>query len=839
MLLRASLRYLWRHPWQLGLSLLGVALGVAVVVAVDLANQSASRAFELSSEALTGRTTHQALGGPGGLNEAWYIALRRDHGIRNAAPVVEGYAESMLEPGRSLRIMGVDTFAEGSIRPGLGGLGGMLDIADFLGAGDGVILLQSDLDRLGLEPGDPLPVTIQGEDRELRVLAGLTPQSPLEARGLRDVLVMDIAAAQEQLGQEGRLTRVDLILNDAATRSLVQGLLPADGQLLPADERNASLAEMTRAFQLNLTAFSMLALVVGAFLIYNTMTFSVVQRRPLIGMLRAVGVTRREVFGLVIAEALVIGAAGTMAGLLLGIGIAQILLDLVSRTINDLYFVLSVRELVIAPRSLLMGAVLGMGMTLISALAPAREATATPPRAALSRASLESDLRARLPRLAFVGLLTLGMGTLLLVAGGGGLFAAFAGLFLLIIGAALLVPWLMVLCMRLLVPVMGRLAGMPGRMAARGVEAGLSRTSVATAALMVAVSAVIGVGVMVDSFRSTFSVWLDATLQADVYVSVPDSGSLRPEVVKRLRNLDNIQGASTGRFTRVAAGDARHRLRVFDLVDQDDRDSQDFSFARGGGKDAQARFRSEDAVYITEPFANRQDLALNHTLGLATEAGERDFRVVGVIYDYGSSEGAIVMSRGIYDRYWDDPVVDSVGLYAGGGEDPDRLIGRAREAIAGLQSVRFQSNRDIRELSLQIFDQTFTITQVLRLLAMLVAVVGVLSALLALSLERAREYAVLRAMGLTPMQIWGLVTAQNGLIGLVAGVLAIPLGLALAATLILVINQRSFGWSMQVFVPPEVLIQAVGLAVLAAMLAGLYPAWRMARTPPAQAMRED
>lgn len=836
MLLRASLRYLLRHPWQLGLSLLGVALGVAVVVAVDLANQSASRAFELSSEALTGRTTHQVLGGPRGLDEGWYVALRREHGIRNAAPVVEGYVESVDEPGRTLRVLGVDLFAEGAIRPSLGELPGRVDLAGLMGARGGVVTLASDLERLGKETGDTLPVRIHSERKDLRVLGSLSPERPLEAEGLRDVLVMDIAAAQELLGRLGRLDRVDLILEGPALEQRLRELLPADGQLVTADQRQASLAEMTRAFQLNLTAFSLLALFVGAFLIYNTMTFSVVQRRSLLGMLRAVGVTRREVFLVVVVEALIIGAAGTLAGLGLGIAISHILLDLVSRTINDIYFVLSVRELVISPSSLVTGAVLGMGMTLVSALAPAREATTTPPRAALSRASLELAIRRRLPMLALAGVVVIVAGGLLLLAGIGGLLAAFAGLFLLIIGSALLVPGLMVLFMRAITPILGRLAGLPGRMAARGVESGLSRTSIATAALMVAISAVIGVGIMVDSFRSTFSLWLDATLQADVYVSVPDDGSLEPEVVERLRTLDGLRASSAGRFTRVVSGDQRHRLRVFDLGG---RPEGDFRFAEGGGSSAWEAFQSENAVFITEPFAHRQNLGLGDSLPLRTSEGEQAFRVAGVIYDYSTSEGAVIMSRTLYDKYWNDPVINSVGLYATEGTDAETLIQRARQAVGGIQAVHFRSNQDIRRMSLQIFDRTFTITHVLRLLAMLVAVVGVLSALLALALEQAREYAVLRAMGLTPVQLWGLVTAQNGLIGLVAGLLAIPLGLALAATLILVINQRSFGWSMQVFIPPGTLIQAVALAVLAAVIAGLYPAWRMARTPPALAMRED
>ncbi len=834
-MLRASLRYLLRHPWQLALSLLGVALGVAVVVAVDLANQSAGQAFNLSAQSLTGRTTHQVLGGPQGIPESWYVELRTRHGVRQAAPVIEGEARLAGQPGRSLRLLGVDPLAEGQFRESFGGLAGEQPLSRLMSQPDQLALLDADLAELGLAPGDRIRLELAGREHDLNVAAALRPERELDARGLRDVAVMDIGAAQELLGRAGWLDRVDLMLESEAQVEQLRGLLPADAQLLEAEARNAALQQMTRAFQLNLTAFSLLALMVGAFLIFNTMTFSVVQRRQLLGLLRAVGVTRGQIFGLVIFEALLIGLLGTLAGIALGLAISHVLLDLVGRTINDLYFMLSISELALSPWSLAKGLLLGVGMTLVAALSPALEATGTPPRAALSRAVLEQGVRARLPWLAGAGLIlvSLGVGLLALV---GGLVPAFAGLFLMILGWALVVPLAMCWLVRLLAPLLGRLAGLPGRMAARGVEAGLSRTSIAAAALMVAVSAVVGVGTMVDSFRATFSQWLDATLRADVYVSVPGNGALLPEAVEALIETDGVAYWSTARYGRVGSGEQRHRLRVFHLPAT----AEDaFRFRSGDPEAAWSAFRDGDAVFVTEPFAYHQQLQVGDTLLLATPEGERPFQVAAVVYDYSTSEGAVMMSRETYDRLWDDPIVNSVGLYGTPGTDADALVQRLRQRTGDMQPLRYRSNLELRRLSLQVFDQTFTITQVLRMLAMLVAVVGVLSALMALALERAREYAVMRATGFTPGQIQGLIVGQNALVGGIAGLLALPLGLALSAALILVINQRSFGWTMQVQVSAEVLLQAGALALLAAVLAGLYPAWRMSRTSPALALRED
>lgn len=819
----------------MGLALLGIALGVAVVVAVDLANQSASRGFALSHEALTGRATHQILAGPGGLPERLYTRLRIEQGLSSAAPVVEGF---VVHGGRTLRVLGVDPLAETGVRPALGGVRGPITLDRWLLQPGGVLLLAADAERLGVAAGQTLTVQAAGHERRLRILGLLEPARPVDREGLRDVLVMDIAAAQELLGKPGRLDRIDLVTTDAEALRAVRDMLPGDAQLVAARQQAAALEQMTAAFRLNLTAFSLLALVVGGFLIYNSMTFSVVQRRTLIGMLRAVGVTRPQVFRLLLAEALALGVAGTLAGVVLGVVLSQVLLELVTRTINDLYFVLTVREVELAPWSLAKGVALGVGASMLAALAPAYEATRAAPRVALSHVALEQQTRRGLPWLAVgaIALLLIGLG---LLAWAAWLPANFAGLFAVIMAAALAAPLAALGLMRLLTPPLGAALGLLGRMAARSIGAALSRTAVAIAALMIAVSAVIGVGVMVDSFRHTFSLWLDSTLRADIYVSPAGAtpSGLDPAVIDALTAVPGVDWHSSARHVNVGWNERPIRLRVFDIPRLG---RQAFQFKEGKPDTAWPAFQDEDAVLVTEPFAAHNGVELGDSLMLATRLGQRPFRVVGVLYDYSSSEGAIMMSRGTYSRYWNDPVIDSIGIHAAAGVDVELLRQRLLEVAERMpQPLRIRSNRELREASLQVFDQTFTITHVLRLLAMLVAGVGVLSALLALALERAREFAVLRAIGFTPRQLWVLVTAQTGLVGLAAGVLAIPLGLALAAALVLVINQRSFGWSLLVYVDSGVLLQALLLAVAAALAAGLYPAWRLAAAPPAAALREE
>ena len=417
------------------------------------------------------------------------------------------------------------------------------------------------------------------------------------------------------------------------------------------------------------------------------------------------------------------------------------------------------------------------------------------------------------------------------------------GLFAIVVGAALLTPLAMVGAAMVASPWLGRALGLPGRMAARGVVATLSRTGVAVAALMVAVAAAVGVGVMIGSFRATVVRWLDTSLVADVYVSAPTfvggrggDSTLEPAVVARLGETPGVVGIGTYRGVRVPSPLGPTHLVALGIGPGSYRQ---FRFLAGSPDAVWPAFQDGGAAIVSEPYAYRHDLRVGSVLRLRTDRGERAFPVAGVFADYGSDQGVVMVSRRTYETYWDDRAVSSLGLLLEPGADMETAVAALRARAAGGQDLVIRSNRALREASLEIFDRTFAITAVLRILATAVAVIGVLSALMALQLERARELGVLRAQGLTPGEVWRLVLAETGLLGATAGALAVPVGIGLALVLIHVINRRAFGWSIETTVSAGMLLQAVGLAVVAAVAAGAYPAWRMARTPPAPALREE
>jgi putative ABC transport system permease protein len=854
LLWRASVRHLLAHPWQLGLSILGIALGVAVVVAVDLANESARRAFTGFAESLTGRATHRIVGGPAGVPEAVYAGLRRS-GVRGLAPLVERDVSVLDAPGRTLHLFGVDPFVEAPFRSFVTSEtpSAAVPLAALLTRPATALLARATAEQLGLRPGDTFVVRAGARRQRLELIGVLIPTDALRARAIESLLLTDIATAQEVTGTIGRLSHIDVVAPAGAAGDAllerIRGALPAAAEIVSASASARALADLTRGFSVNLGALSLLALFVGIFLIYNTMSFSVVQRRPLIGALRALGVTRREIWVLIMTEALVLGALATALGLPAGVVLGGGLLRLVTRTINDLYVIVAVSELVVAPATLLAGVALGVGGTLVATLAPALEATRSTPRAALGRSTLESRARGLAPRLALGGAGLLVAGAALLAVDLRSLALSYAGLFTSLVGAALLIPLVTVGVVRLSQPLAAAAFGVLGRMATRGVTAALSRTAVAMAALMIAVAASVGVGIMIDSFRRSVVRWLETSLQADVYVSPPSlissraDSTLPPDLIARMRAVPGVAAVGTQRTVRVQSPSGTVQLVVLDdeLASGGARVRGYRALALKEGDPAAVwhRFAEGDGVLVSEPFAYHRRLRRGDRVRLRTDVGERDFPIAGIVYDYGSSEGVVMLGRRAYERFWEDRGISALGVYA---EDPrgvDALVAALRRAAGPEPDVLIRSNRALREASLEVFDRTFAVTGVLRTLAMIVAFVGVLSALMAQALERTREIGVLRAQGLTPAQVWGLTASQTGFMGLVAGLLALPVGSALALVLIFVINRRSFGWTLQLEIAPALLVQAVLLALGASLLAAVYPAWRMSTMALPAAVREE
>lgn len=837
---RALHRYHKQRPWLFVLSVSGVVLGVAVIVAMSLSITSARAAFQRSAETVAGRATHQILPTARMLDESMFPRVRIEAGVRMSAPVVEGSIELPAVPGQVITLVGVDPLSEAGIRGFVGDAGAG---APELWGTDGVLLPAGLARAAGVGSGDSLLVETRSARTWLEVVA--TFGEAAGGGGTVDLVVADIALVQRLLGAEGSLTRIDLRLPDGArgdsALARVAAVLPPDARMLPAGARSAQIQQLTRAFELNLTALSLLSLVFGAFLIYNAVTFSVVQRRGAIGTLRALGTDGRQVLRAILTEGFVIGLVGGGLGLVVGVALGRVLVRLVTQTINDLYYAVSVRGVELNPAVLIGALALAVLVSTGAALLPAIEASRGTARGALLRSDQEERATRGVARAALGAVALGGVAWGVIVLAPETVAWAFVALTLVLIATAAIAPWCAVSLSWALSALLGPVVGPLANSAIRSTRRGLSRTAPAISALVVAVAVTVGIGGMIQSFRGAVAAWLGNTLQADVYVSPPSRGSSGPsgemqyETVQRLLALDAVDQFNSYRAFNLTTDFGIVRLVAMELAE---RGESAFRFEYGDAESALRAFRTDDAVLVSDPLRYRTGLGLDSTLVLPTPTGQRPFRIAGVFTDYGTERGTVMISRSAYDRYWNDGAISSLGLFAAQGVAPEELVARVRGAAAD-QALTIRSNRDLRESSLVIFDRTFAVTAALRLLAFVVAFIGIVGALVAIELERAREFGLLRATGLTPRGLWALMFTETTILGLLCGVVAVPAGWTLAALMVHIVNRRSFGWGMDLIVGPEIVGQALLLAGSAAAVAVIYPAWRIARTSPAEALRAE
>lgn len=834
-----------QHPSQALLVLAGLALSIAVVVAIDLTITSARTAFELSRQALGGQASHQLLAEGGFIGEEVYTRLKLEHDLRRAAPVLEGSAT--VGDGVRVQVLGVDPVAEAGIRPWVGralagptadasgqdnATSGVGVLPSLLGRDDVAIVPEALADNLSVAAGDTLVLRNAGRAQALGVVAVLprdrTPQ------GAEAVVLMDIPAAQRVLGRAGQLSRVDVVLEDADAARIAAGL-PVGLSLAATLERDAALGAISAAFETNLRALSLLALLVGVFLVFQTLGFMALRRRGLIGLWRAIGVSRGELARLFLGEALVLGLVAGVAGIALGIWIAGQLLETVTRTYDDLYYRVAVGQLTLAPAVFAKAGLLALGGALVGAAWPLRDALSVPPLANLRRTGQALSTARRVRRGLWPALALMLLAGLVLWQAPPTLGVAFVAIFAMLIAALGLVPALALGLLVLAERVLGPRLPVLGRLLLSGTRLGLDRTGIALAALALAIATLIGMGTMIHSFRTGVSDWISQSLQADLYLSHASGEDALPDgLARQLADLEGVEALSLTRRRNVMADGGPMAVLAVEMAR---RGFAGYDFVAGTPEAAWEGFQAGQLL-VSEPLATRLGLAVGDTFALPTPRGLEPRRVAAVYRDYTSSQGVATIRRADYLALYDDPRVNAIGVYAFPGREGEAARS-VREAVAGVDAVSLVSARDIREQTLQVFQRTFAVTDLLRLLAGVIAVVAVLGALLALQLERLREVVLMRAIGvgaaaLARLQLW-----QAMLLGGLAGVLAIPLGVMLAALLIRVVNRRSFGWSMPLELPWGQIAFALALALVASLVAGLLPARRAARMPLAATLREQ
>ncbi len=835
--LRLIVRPLVRERVRTALTILAVALGVGVVIAIDLAGQAAAGSFHSSIESLTGKDD-LLITAPGGLDQRLLAKLVTLPYAFHFTPRIEDFAW-VDGKGEALAFIGLDLIAD---RPqGAPDMNRMQTI-DSLTTDNPIWVGR----RLGMHAGGHVRLLINDAMHEFTIRGILQPANA--GMSNENVIVADIGLAQGVTGKTGKLDSIDVRIPPGYStehwRRLLERELPISASIATQGARTQENRKMLAAFRLNLRVLSYIALIVGAFLIYNTISISVVRRRNGIGLIRALGGTRILVLKGFLGEALFFAVAGSAVGIALGRLMAIWAVTLIGNTVHSLYVSSQPSPVSLTVTAAFTGAALGIGISLLAALSPAVEASHIMPVEGMARGREEYVLATRSRPLLVTGLLLCcfaGIFCMLPSVNGRPLFAYFA-VVLLIAATAAAIPAAVSFFASKGSWILTKLAPVEPLLALRALRASIGRTSVLTAALATAIAMTVSVAIMVGSFRETVSVWLNDQLQADFYLRPaappgPDRHPVMdPAVADQIERLPGVAGVDRFRAYRITygglpatlAGGESSKIRTLTTT----------KFLSGDRGKILAKLQTGDYAVVSEPFANKHNVKVDSILPIPLAGAVRKFTVLGIYYDYASEDGYIVLDRRTLLKYLPDPAESNLGVYLKPGVDPDTVRRGIDQAIGG-RAVLVISNGALRRGALQVFDRTFRITYAVEAVAVIVAVAGIAGALLAMVIDRRRQFALLRFLGAAQPQVRRIILCEAGLLGLLANVIGLILGVLLSLILIFVINKQSFGWTIQFHWPIALLLGALSGIYAATVLAGLYPARIATSMSPIEVIHEE
>jgi putative ABC transport system permease protein len=827
-------------------TVIAVALGVAIALAIDLANATAVASFASSVNVVARQTNLQVLGIGRGFSDRTILRVQAVPGVSYASPTIEDSLVVGARPGEPfsgdvLRVLGIDLLrplpASSAQAPSAGAFAPDPDV---LVNGRGALVSERVAQRQHWRRGQLVHGLAGDRDVTLRI-AGILPAGLPGVDS--SVVFVDIATAQEIFGKIGLLDRIDCVVDPArlaAVQAAVARVIPPGTRAIEPAVRTSEIRRMLQSFQLNLSALSYVALLVGMYLIYNTVAISVVQRRPEVGTLRALGATRGSIFATFLAEGALFGVVGALAGLVL----AQLSVGAVSRTVDTLYVASHADGVIFAPLVFVKAFVIGVASAMLSAFIPAIDAAGTLPASTMRAAGFER----RVPRFAlraFAGALVLFAiafaCTRVPAIDGIPVFGYAAGLALIGAGS-LLAPGALALTVMVARTLFSDRSP-AGRLAAGDLGSSPVRTSVAIASLMTAIAMMVSIAILIGSFRTTVVAWANDTLKADLFVKplgLADASfdaRFSPSVARTIAKLPGVAAVDTyraidipfrGRITTLASTDfsvleVHNNLRFLDV-----RDSAALARTLPGTL----------GVLISEPFATRFGVGQGDTFTIPSPSGPLTVRVAAIYNDYSSDAGIVLMDRRTYVREFHDDSINSVAVYARPGVD---LLALRSAVVRSVYPLRIdaETTRELRALVIAIFNRTFAITYALYIISIAIAVLGVVSTLFALVLERRREIGLLRYLGLRTRDVRRMVYAEAGFIGLLGGVLGVGIGVLLSLLLIFVINRQAFGWLIELHMPYDFLAEALVLVIVVAVIAGIYPASVAARIRTAEAVRTE
>ena len=843
------IRYAWTYRLRTAVQVLAIAVGVALGYAVSLINSSALNEFSAALRQINGEADAVIEGSRTGFDEQLFARVASDPGVQLASPVL---ATDVLVPGKGdehpprLTVLGIDVLRAAPLSPTLlpqpqpQPQAQAEDVSRFSVFGDGIFLSPSALERFAVQPGEFLEVQAGSATVALKVRGTLPGVRAGSLLG-----VMDLGFAQWRLGGLGRLTRIDLRLGDGVSLDALRTRLdlPPGVNLAGPDAASARLANLSRAYRVNLNVLALVALFTGGFLVFSLQAQATLARRSQFAWLRAAGIERGQLKRLLIAEAVTIGTAGSLLGLFAGAAIARAALAALGGDLGGGYFNTAEPVLGFPPLTAAGFGGLGILAAVAGSYLPALEAAHTPPAAAL-HAGAEEDVLRPLGRV-WPGIALLGAGAVLvnLPPLAGIPLPAYLSIGAILIGAIALQPRIAQLVSRPLADwLQTAQAGtrMPMLLlAANRMVQAPGGAAIAMAGIVASFGLMVAMGTMVSSFRGTLDNWLVQVLPADLYARVGQSMTdvyLPPADLQRIRTHPGVLRVEFSRAVPLQL--AADRAPVVVVARNIDAADPGASLPLVG-RTLAWQPDMPPPVWVSEAMVDLYGARPGEILELPLTGSLQRFSVMGVWRDYARQFGSVAMRTGDYQRITGDETRTDAAIWLRPGV---KAADVSRDLLATLESadvIELRAPAEIRALSLRIFDRSFAVTYVLEAAAIMIGMIGVAATFSSQAMARTREFGMLRHIGVTRAQILRVLALEGTLATLNAILVGLLAGLVIALVLIRVINPQSFHWSMQLILPFGLIAGLIAALLVCATGTAAIAGRRAIGSSPLRAVHED
>ena len=825
--------YLRRHVLRWTLTVAGIVLGVAVYVAMNTVNASVQGAFSDTVQHIAGATQLQVTSGEFGFDESVLERVQAVPEVGIAVPAIEATVETGLPGEGSMLILGIDMTGDSSLRDY------SLESADdaiiddplvFLAQPDSLMISREFAVRNGFQVNSKIPLHTAEGDKSFTVRGIMRSTGMNKAFG-GSLAIMDIYAAQLVFGRGRRFDRIDLRARDGVTvdecRKAIEAALGPGFEVAPPSSRTEHFAALMQSYTMATQVSSLFALVVGMFIIYNSFSIAVTQRRSEIGILRALGATQKQVRGVFLLESILAGLVGSLIGAIVGMAGARALATTMGNLTEQMVGVAQrTNEVVVNPSLLVTGVIIGVATSTVAAWIPARSASAVDPVQALQKGKYQvmSVGENRRRRGAAAILVLFSLSTFLVASWKPAFYAGY----LMMIGAGLLLaPTLTLILARMIRPLLRRILPVEGTLAADSLIQAPRRTSATVAALMLSLAMAMGFGGITYSMRNAIDEWMTTALNPDFFMAASANlisrSSTFPEDIGPI--IEAVPGVRSVQLVRNARIMYKKVPVMVVSVESEKLKATVTREPMEGDLDEMYRLTKEGkGTIISDAFQANHQLRLGDVIELPTPSGILPLPVVGIIRDYSDMQGALFIDRDVYVRNWNDTTVNVARVYVNAGEDPDDVRQRIQIALEGRRHLVIISNAQIRDYVFQLVDRWFSMSRVQILVAVLVAVLGIINTLTVSITDRRRELGVLQAVGGLRRQVRRTIWLEALTIGSIGLILGIALGVLNIYYTLGMVRRDLGGIDLDYLFPTPMALALVPVILFAAFVAAIGPA---------------